>query len=430
VRHRLTLPANDLLRDAAYRRLFASVIFSSFGGQITLLALPLTAALLLQATPTQMGLLTAMESAPFILLSLPAGVWLDRVRKLPVYIGGELCLGLAVASVPLAYMLGWLTMPWLYVVGLLIGTVSTVAGSASQVVLRQVVPRERLVEAYSKYTLASSAAEVVGPGVAGVLIKLLGAPITLLTDALMLLMSAVILRGIHTREAPPERTESNFWRDLKEGALFVRGQPLLMALAWTMGGWQFCLNAATVVQIIHATRNLGLSEQAVGLCYAGLGLGTVVSSALSDRISARWGSGPTLVVGVGLCGAGWLTGGLVSQGPAGVAAFGLMLVVYGLGSVLAYVNFLALRQAATPEALQGRMTSTMRWLVLLPAGPGALLGGWLGDRAGLNATLVAVGVIGLSISALAWRSKTLRSAREMPEPEIDTHAPDTRPAPT
>lgn len=142
-----------------------------------LLALPLTAAVLLQARPTQMGLLTALELAPFLLFSLPSGVWLDRVRKLPVYVVGESLAALAAASVPLAWWLGWLSMGWLYVVGFLLGVVHTVAGTAAQIVLTQVVSRDRLVEAHAKNALASSGAEVAGPGLAGALIKLFGAPL-------------------------------------------------------------------------------------------------------------------------------------------------------------------------------------------------------------------------------------------------------------
>src|SRR3954452_5569759 len=127
------LPARDLLRDLAYRRLWMSIVISSFGGQVTMLALPLTAVLLLHASPTQMGLLTAMELLPFVLFSLPSGVWLDRVRKLPVYVAGESLLAVVVASVPAAWWMGWLSMHWLYVCGLLIGTVYTVAGSAAQI---------------------------------------------------------------------------------------------------------------------------------------------------------------------------------------------------------------------------------------------------------------------------------------------------------
>jgi MFS family permease len=101
-RARLALPVGDLLHDATYRRLWTSILISSFGGQVTMLALPLTAALLLHASPTQMGLLTMMETLPFVLFSLPAGVWLDRVRKLPVYVLGESSLAVVVASVPFA----------------------------------------------------------------------------------------------------------------------------------------------------------------------------------------------------------------------------------------------------------------------------------------------------------------------------------------
>ena len=119
----LRLAPDDLLRDATYRRLWTSILISSFGGQVTMLALPLTAAVLLHATPTQMGLLTAMEVVPFVLFSLPSGVWLDRVRKLPVYVIGESLLAVIVASVPLAWWLGWLSMGWLYIVGFAIGTV-------------------------------------------------------------------------------------------------------------------------------------------------------------------------------------------------------------------------------------------------------------------------------------------------------------------
>jgi MFS family permease len=139
------LPEHDLLRDLAYRRLWTSILISSFGGQVTMLALPLTAAVLLHASPTQMGLLTAMELLPFVLFSLPVGVWLDRIRKLPVYIAGELTIGGVVASVPVAWWLGWLSISWLYVCGFVIGIVYTVAGSAAQIVLTQVVARERLV---------------------------------------------------------------------------------------------------------------------------------------------------------------------------------------------------------------------------------------------------------------------------------------------
>src|ERR1700734_4370726 len=158
--NRFSLAPTDLLRDATYRRLWTSILISSFGGQVTLLGLPLTAAVLMHAAPTQMGLLTAMELVPFALFSLPTGVWLDRVRKLPVYVVGEISIAVAVATVPIAWWLNALSIAWLYVVGFVIGAVNTTAGSAAQVVLTQIVPREPLVEAHAKNALAQSTAEV------------------------------------------------------------------------------------------------------------------------------------------------------------------------------------------------------------------------------------------------------------------------------
>ena len=416
------LPPTDLLRDAAYRRLWTSIVISSFGGQVTMLALPLTAAILLHASPTQMGLLTAMEIVPFVLFSLPSGVWLDRVRKLPVYIVGECAIGVAVASVPLAWWAGWLSLPWLYVCGFVIGTVYTTAGSAAQIVLTQVVPRERLVEAHAKNALASSGAEVAGPGVAGALIKAVGAPIALLVDAVMVSVSAAILRGIAIQEAPSRTggsargsAASQFWSDLKEGLRFVARNRLLIALAMVVGCWQACHQAALVVQILFATRTLGLSEQAIGLSYTGMGLGTVVASVFADRISRRFGPGRSLVGGIAVTGAGWL---LLASAPAngwGIAMFPVALMMFSIGAVLIFINFLAMRQAVTPAPLLGRMTSTMRWLILIPAGPGALLGGWLGEHHGLRSSLIVAGCGALLLALAALRLDVIRDLKQLPQ---------------
>jgi len=418
---RLAPAPDDLLRDATYRRLWTSILISSFGGQVTLIALPLTAAVLLNATPTQMGFLTAMEVAPFVLFSLPSGVWLDRVRKLPVYVIGESLLALVVASVPLAWWLGWLSMSWLYVVGFAIGTVATIAGSAAQIVLTQVVPRERLVEAHAKNALASSSSEVAGPGAAGVLIKLVGAPMALLADAVLLAVSAVILRGIQVQEGA-QFAAARFWPAMRIGLVFVARHRLLVTMAVIVGGWQMCHHAAVVVQILFATRTLGLSEGAVGLCYVGLGVGTIGASTVGNRISRKLGPGPTLVLGVAICGVGWLLGAIAPASAFGVALFAAMLMLFGVGAVLIFITFLALRQAVTPAPLLGRMTSTMRWLILLPAGPGALLGGWLGEHYGLRSALAFAGVAALLLALVAWRQPVIRTTRVLPS--VDEVADD------
>jgi MFS family permease len=412
-RQRFSLDPNDLLRDPTYRRLWISILISQFGGQITLLALPLTAAVLLHASASQMGFLTAAEIFPFAMFSLPTGVWLDRVHKLPVYVMGELVIAMAVTTVPIAWWLHWLSMPWLYLVGFSIGCVNTAAGSAAQIVLTQIVPRSRLVEAHAKNALAQSGAEVAGPGAAGALIKLTGAPFALLADALLLMSSASILRGVPLKETP-STDHPPFWQAMRAGLHFVRNHPLLVAMAFCVGTWQLFSQTAAVVQILFATRQLGLGERSVGFCYVALGVGTVAASAITRDIGRHIGAGRTMVLGFGICASGWLLLSIAPASAFGVVAYASMLLLYGFGAVLIFVNFLALRQSVTPAPLLGRMTTTMRWLILLPAGPGALLGGWIGEHIGLRAALAVAGTGAMALALVAWRVRIISSVMTLP----------------
>ena len=409
------LSSTDLLRDPIYRRLWLSILISSFGQQVTMLAVPLTAVLLLQATPTQMGLLTAMELVPFAILSLPVGVWLDRVRKLPVYITGEIVVAMVLVSIPSAWALGWLSMPYLYAAGFLMGCVFVSSGTAAQIVLTQVVPRERLVEAHAKNALATSGAEVAGPGFAGILIKLVGAPLALLADALMLMLSVSFLRGVRARETVLESANRNFLKDLKEGLRFVWHHPMLPRMALMIGLWQMFHHAAMVTQILFAVRVLGLSEEQVGLSYVALGLGTVLASTLGHKLSARIGPGPCLTLGIAINGLGWLQLALMPAGRFSVASYVVMLVCFSIGAVLLFINFLALRQAVTPAPLLARMTSTMRWLTVIPAAPGALLGGYLGEHLGLRYAMGFGGVGALLLAVVMWQSASIRSLCQLPQ---------------
>lgn len=437
----LALAPDDLLRDRVYRRLWLSILTAAFANQVMLLALPLTAAVLLHASPTEMGLLTAAELTPFIVLSLPSGVWLDRVRKLPVYLVGEALIALASASVPLAAWLGHLSMAWLYGVGLLLGAVHTVSGSAAQIVLTQVVGRERLVQAHAKNALANSGAEVIGPGIAGLLIKVLGAPVSLLINAGLLLGSALILRGLPLRETLNDRLNdrpassmmgesnigsslvgSSFVRELWAGLQFVARHRLLMTLAVLMGVWQMAHYVALTVQILFATRTLGLSEQAIGFSYAGMGLGTIVGSLVGHRWSHRFGPGPCLVLGYAVTGAGWGLLALAPVGFWGVAAFAVMLMSFSAGAIFIFINFLALRQSVTPGPMLGRMTSTMRWLSLLAAGPGALIGGWLGEHVSLRASLSLASASALVLAWVAWSLPAIRGLKALPSADPQAQA--------
>jgi predicted MFS family arabinose efflux permease len=284
------------------------------------------------------------------------------------------------------------------------------------------VPRERLVEAHAKNALATSTAEVTGPGAAGALIKLLGAPVALLADAVLLLISSTILRGVPIKETP-SATRTPFWPAMREGVAFVRGHRLLVTMATCVGIWQMCNQAAMVVQILFATRWLGLTERGVGVCYVALGIGTITASAVGYRVVRRVGNGPTLVLGFAVSGVGWLVLAVAPRNGFGVAAYVYMLLSFGVGAVFIFINFLSLRQSVTPAPMLGRMTSTMRWLILLPAGPGALLGGWLGEHLGLRVSLGFAGCTAVLLAVVARRLEVIRSVRTLPTLKAEAITP-------
>lgn len=262
------------------------------------------------------------------------------------------------ASIPLAWSFGYLDMGYLYGASFVAGCVSVISGTAAQIVLTQVVPRERLVEAHARNGLATSSAEIAGPGVAGVLIRLLGAPFALLSNAVLLMLGVLLLRGIHVDEQPPVGRESHSWRDLKEGVRFVWENRLLRALALTVGFWQICQTGAMVVQVLYATRTLGLSEYQYGLCFSAAGVGTVLASVLGHRLSRRIGPSPCFIAGIAISGTGWLQLALSPADSWGVASFVAMLLCFSAGTVLIFSNMLALRQSITPPSMLARWA---RW---------------------------------------------------------------------
>lgn len=403
--------ADSLWKDPRYLLLWSSTLISGLGGQIAGLATALLAAVVLQATPAQIGALGAVGAVPAVLLMLPAGVWLDRVRKLPVYIGGELVTAAMLLLIPLAWFSGRLTMDLLYVTTFVGGCVSVVAGTAGQVVLTQLVRREQLVEAHGKNRIAGSIAEIAGPGAAGALVRLAGAPLAIAANALLVLGSVAMLRRLRIEEPLPEPGRARFWLQLKEGVRFVAGERLLLSMALAVGSWQVFQTCAMATQVLFATRVLGLDEFQVGLCVACAGFGTVTAGSLGHRLARRMGSGAALIVGMALSGVGWLQLAFAPAGSESVAAFVIMEFCFGASVVLIFSSMLALRQSITPRPMLARMTSTMRWLTLFPAWPGMLLGGTLAEHYGLRVPFAVGGVGALTLALVLWRASAIRVAR-------------------
>ena len=408
-----------LSRD--FRKLWTSLTITSFGAQITNLALPLTAALLLNATPMQMGILVALETLPFALVSLHAGVLLDRVRKLPIVIVADIGRGVALLAIPLTAWLGVLSIDILFVVGFLCGVQNVIGGAAYQVLLAQMAGRKRLVEANAKTALGETSAALIAPGIAGGLIQMLTAPFAIALDAVAFFVSALLLRRVEGRnDVPHPGARAGVWREIGEGLKLVARNRTLLALAWLAGLWQFLHHMQIAVLILFATRELSLSAGAIGFAFALGGLGCVLASALAQRLSAKYGVGPMLVNGLILTAIGWQAFGLIG-GPPWIAtlALGVAMLVFDFGAILWGINYLALRQAITPDRLLGRMTATMRFFGVASAPLGSLVGGALATAVGLRPTLLTVGVLGLLLSVAAVIWSPVRHHRRLP-----AHAPE------
>jgi MFS family permease len=395
-----------LWRRPEFVTLWTSLTITSFGAQITNLALPLTAAVMLSATPWQMGVLVALETLPFALVSLHAGVLIDRVRKLPVVVATNVGRGLALLAIPVAAFTDLLSVELLYVVGFVCGVQNVVGGAAYQVLLARMAGRRRLVEANAKIALGENSASLVGPGIAGGLIQLVTAPFAIALDAATFFASALMLRRIRVaQDTVASDGRVNVAREIAEGLRLVRGNRTLWALAWLAGLWQLLHHMQLAVLILFATRDLGLSAGSIGLVYIFGGLGCLLAASTAERLSQRFGIGTVIVGGLALTAVGWQAYGLVA-GPAWLAvpAFGIAMLVFDFGGTLWGINYLALRQAITPDRLLGRMTATMRFMTVAAAPLGSLAGGALATAIGLRATLLAIGALGLvlAIAAVAW----------------------------
>jgi MFS family permease len=407
---------SGLWRNPDFVRLWASLTITSYGAQVVNLALPLTAALLLHATAWQMGVLVALETLPFALVSLHAGVLIDRVKKLPIVIVADVGRGVALLAIPATALSGTLSIEVVYAVAFVCGVQNVVGGAAYQVLLAQMAGRRRLVEANAKVALGETSAALVGPGLAGGLIQLFTAPFAIALASLTFAGSALMLRRIREpRDTLAALPRASVGTEIEEGLKLVWNNRTLLALAWLAGLWQILHHMQLAVLILFATRELGLSAGAIGLTYAFGGLGCVLASASAQKLSARFGVGPVIVHGLALTALGWQAFGLVS-GPVWVAtlALGAAMVVFDFGAILYGITYLALRQAITPDRLLGRMTATMRFLTVAAAPLGSLAGGALATEIGLRATLLTIGVLGIALVACAVMWSPVRRHREMP----------------
>jgi MFS family permease len=376
---------------------------SLFGSQITLLALPLTAVLLFHADALQLGLLNTAISAPFLLITLFAGVWINHHRRRPLLIGANIGRALLLGLIPLFALAGWLRIEYLYIIAFLAGCLTVFFYLAFQAFLPTLVAREKLVNANSKLSASQSIAEIGGPGLAGLLIQLVTAPIAIVVDALSFCIAAGSLLLIHVPESLPDPTErqGNFLSEIRKGFQLMFRNRYLRAFAGEAATYNLFWQMILTVFLLYAVRVLGFSSGLLGLIFATGSGGALLGSLLTGFIARRIGPGSTIIVAAALGDIPLLVLPLVTRTtPGGVVILMLALFIQGVGIAGCNVHVDSIRQAIIPESLRGCANASYRLLVSGALPLGALLGGFLGNAFGLQTTLL-LGACGL-LSTWFW----------------------------
>ena len=411
----MTAPRSSLWRHRDFLRLWAGDSISQIGTAVSLIALPLLAIKVLDATPFEVGLLTTFETVAFLLVGLPAGAWVDRMRRRHVLIATDIGRAALLGSLPLAWYLDLLMLPQLYVVALLTGVLTVFFDVAYQSYLPSLVGRDYLVEGNAKLEASRAVAQIAGPSVGGALVQWLTAPYAILVDALSYLWSATWIGAISSREERPERApDRHLVREIREGLSFVLRNRLLRAITATTGTSNFfstILNTAFII-VLADQAQLNLSAGTIGLVFTIGSVGGLLGAVVAERVARRVGQGITIWLSILVSAPFALATPLVQQGWALWAVAGCWAVI-GFFVVIYNITQVSFRQGLCPERLLGRMNATIRFLVWGTMPLGAFTGGVLGSTIGVRATMW-VGAIGMALAFLPAFLSPLRTMRELP----------------
>ncbi|MFC0509037.1 MFS transporter [Micromonospora costi] len=415
-------PQDGPWRSGDFRLLVAGQTVTQLGTDVTGLAFPLIAVLLLDATPWQLGALVAVQNGAFLLVGVPAGVWLDRRRLRPVLIVSDLVRCAALVTVTVAAALSWLTLPLLMATAAVMGVMRVLFDIGHQSYLPTVLGRRHLLEGNSAVETVRSSGQVAGPSLGGWLTQLAGATNTLLVDAASFLVSAACLARIRTREPAPRRTgRAGPVHEAREGLRLVLANPVLRAIAVTSALSNLLFAAATALLVLFLVDTAGFAPGTAGMLMSAAPAAALLGAATATRLARRFGSARIIWLSLAvttplnllipLTGPGW-----------GAALFVAGIVGGGLGQVVYGITQVTYRQTVVPARFLCRVNASMRFLVMGAMPLGGLLGGALGDAVGVRTTLLVVGV-GLVLAPVPLLLSPLGRARELdelaPRPEVE-----------
>ena len=413
----------SLWRHGDFRKLWAAATVSVLGSQVTLIAVPFIALTMLGASAFQVSLLAAVEMLPFLLFTLPAGAWLDRVRRRPVLVAADIGRGVALMSIPIAYVADAMTLDQLFLVAFVTGTFTALFDVADQSFLPELIERDDLVDGNARLQVSYSAAQIGGPTLAGNAIAIVAAPLAIVLDALSFFVSGGLVSAIKKREAKPARALDEHGRptslrsEMAIGMRYVLGNRYLRPIAACTATSNLFAAAMFAVFPVLIWRELAFSPAFYGTVM-GLGsIGFLVGAALSSRLPRSLGLGRTIIATAALASPAFMLMTLTpaSLGWAAVILFSGWFVV-GMTQVIYNVAQISLRQSITPLPMQSRMNATMRFIVWGTIPIGSVLGGLLATMLPVRFALM-IAALGSFTSSLWVLFSPLRGLREIPTAE-------------
>jgi MFS family permease len=409
-----TVRRGGLVHHRDFRLLWVGQGISDLGTAVSVVVIPLVAVVYLHASAFEVGALAALEWLPWLLVGLPAGVWVDRSRKRPLLIWCDVARMLLIASLPLAAAFGALIMAQLFAVALVTGLATVVFQVAYQSYLPTLIGRDELAEGNAKLQGTEAVARVAGPGIGGLLVQLVRAPFALVADAASYVVSVLALVAIHAREPAPQPVAHRSVRhEIAEGARYVRHDPLLRVFTIAPALANFFFIGFEAIMVLFLVRAVHLAPGAVGLLAASVGLGAVVGAALARPIARRIGTARATWVSMTVAAPFGLLIPLTTRGP-GLVFFVVGNVMIFAGILVYNVTISAFRQAYCPPALLGRVVASMRFVLFGTMPLGALLGGTLAEVLGPRPAVWVLLIGNLAPVAVLVLSP-LRTMRDLPE---------------
>lgn len=444
-------PSRNAFRRPDFVKLWTAATISLFGTQVTFIAIPVIAVLILQASAFEVALIGTLEFLPFLLFTLPAGVWVDRLPRRRILIVGDVGRAVMLATIPVAYLLDVLTIWQLFIVAFVNGVFTVFFDIADQSYLPTILEKEELVDGNAKLQASMSTAQVVGQPLGGGIVGLFTAPIAIALDAVSFVVSALLIFRIRRREradrpeptvvaeevlamspagpsvvtevvagqtGPSSTARPGLRQEVAEGLHFVLGHRYLRNIAATTGSSNLFSNIAFSVFPVFAYRDLALTPEVVGLIGGGFGAGALLGAFSASRVANRFGVGRVIVASAFISAPASLLVPLASRETA-LLLMGGGGLVSGWANVVYNINQVSLRQAITPEPMLGRMNATMRFIVWGTIPIGQVIGGLVATIFG-TLTAIWIGVIGGLFAFLPVLFSPVRSLRRIEDAQPES----------